>query len=42
MLHLCGFGDKKKADITRMRAQEDHCITGYKQYLLQHATGRTI
>jgi probable rRNA maturation factor len=42
MLHLCGFGDKKKSDIVQMRAQEDLCIKGYKQYLQEYATRSTI
>ena len=28
-LHLCGFKDKTKADSTRMRTEEDACLSDY-------------
>jgi rRNA maturation RNase YbeY len=30
-LHLCGFKDKKAADIKEMRAQEDKCLENYQK-----------
>lgn len=32
-LHLCGFKDKKPADVQEMRKQEDKCLSAYKKEL---------
>jgi rRNA maturation RNase YbeY len=33
LLHLCGYNDKRKADVAKMRAAEDHYIGLYKESL---------
>jgi rRNA maturation RNase YbeY len=33
LLHLCGYKDKRKADVAKMRAAEDHYISLYKKSL---------
>ena len=32
MLHLCGYRDKKKADIIAMRAAEERCLSLYPSF----------
>lgn len=32
MLHLCGYRDKKKADVIAMRAAEERCLSLYSSF----------
>jgi len=38
VLHLCGYKDKKKADIKQMREKENHYITIFRRSLNKRST----